>query len=125
MKEMTKKGDKSLSPNYKKAKMSMLEALKSEMSGMMGDDLKGLKKITVASPDKEGLKEGLDKAEEMLDKSEDAEEGEVCPECGMKHEDGMHKMPDGEMMSDEDMPLEEIEAKIKELEKLKMKKMME
>jgi hypothetical protein len=63
---MEKKGKGSLDPEYKSAKMDVLKALHKEMGDMMGSDLHGLKKVTVAAPDKEGLAEGLDKAEDML-----------------------------------------------------------
>lgn len=95
-------------------KKKLLEMLKEEMKGMMSEDrmgsdlaekLKGkkMKKVTVASDSEEGLMEGLDKAEDMLEKkqsfkdaflnrnkedmeeeSEDEmeDESEGCPMCG-------------------------------------------
>lgn len=63
-----KKSDGPMDPKYKDAKMSMLKALRDEMSGMMAGDLKsdGMKKVSVASDSKEGLESGLEKAHEML-----------------------------------------------------------
>ena len=71
----------------KMMKMKMLQDLKEEMLDEMGegmsDKMEGLKKVTVASPTEEGLKEGLSKAEEILkgrsmmmpkDKKEDKED---------------------------------------------------
>lgn len=74
------KGEK-LDPQYKDAKMSVLEEIKGLCENRMKDDLGGLKKVTVAAPDSEALKEGLSKAEDMVDKmpemaSEESEEEE-------------------------------------------------
>lgn len=117
---MEKKGKASLDPEYKSAKMGVLKDLHSKMGDMMGEDVKGLKKVTVAAPSKEGLTKGLDKAEELLSKGskfgfedeapEVSSEGMPCPECGEMHEEG--EMPHS---------LEEVEAKIAELEALKAK----
>lgn len=64
-----KKGGPAMDPKQKEAKMSMLQALKAEMSGMMKEDLQhpGMKKVEIAADDKEGLAHGLDKAKEMID----------------------------------------------------------
>ena len=69
-KMMEKKGsDKELDPMYKESKMSMLKALRDEMSQLMKGDLvkPGMKKVEVASDSPEGLSEGLDKAKDMMD----------------------------------------------------------
>lgn len=57
-----------MDPMKKDAKMSMLQALRGEMSGMMKEDLQkpGLKKVTVASDKPEGLAKGLDTAKELI-----------------------------------------------------------
>lgn len=104
---MEKKGKDSLDPEYKNAKMDVLKALHSEMGNLMGEDVKGFKKVTVAAPDKEGLSEGLEKAKEMVG------DGEVCSECGEVHE--------GEHAMEEEMSPEALDAKIEELLKLKEK----
>jgi cbb3-type cytochrome oxidase cytochrome c subunit len=106
---MEKKKPGKLSETYKNAKMSVLENLSNDMSGMLSDDVKGLKKVTVASKDAEGLKEGLDKAEELLSGSEDESEEESEEE--------------GQEMSSDSMGIDELDAKIAELEALKAKKM--
>lgn len=51
------------------AKMKMLEALKKLGHDSMAEEIfsKPMQKVTVAAPDKEGLKKGLDKAGEVLD----------------------------------------------------------
>lgn len=60
--------------NKKNAKMSVLQDLKKMMDDSIAGDLKGLKKVTVASDSKEGLKEGLEKAEDVLEGQEEMEE---------------------------------------------------
>jgi hypothetical protein len=69
MMEMLKKKKKSepLEPNYKKAKMGVLKDISDMASSDMGEGIKGLKKVTVASPDEEGLKKGLDLAGDIVD----------------------------------------------------------
>lgn len=90
----------------KDAKLSVLKHLREMASGMMGDDLKsGMKKVTVASDSTEGLKEGLNKAEDVV---EDMPEG-----------------MDDEMYSQEDMSLDEINAEMEHLMELKRKLMEE
>ena len=53
-------------------RMKSLQELKEEMMDEMGEDfaphMEGMKKVTVASDDDEGLEEGLDKAKEILKK---------------------------------------------------------
>lgn len=58
---------KGLSDVEKDAKMNVVKDLRDSASSMMKDKLGGLKKVTVASDSKEGLEEGLDKAEELLE----------------------------------------------------------
>lgn len=52
-------------------KMAALKNLRSMASGMMGGDLAGLKKVTVAAKDKKGLAQGLDKAKELVSDEDD------------------------------------------------------
>lgn len=73
-----KEGAEPLDENYKNAKMSMLEALRDEMHGMMKGDLDGAKKVEVLSDSAEGLKHGLDKAKDIV--AEKASEDEESPE---------------------------------------------
>lgn len=56
----------SMPDHEREAKMDVVKQMKSDMAELMGDKLKGSKKITVASDSKEGLKAGLDKAEQLL-----------------------------------------------------------
>ena len=48
------------------AKKAVLKEINGILGDEMGSKLKGLKKVTVASPTKEGLEAGLDKAKEAL-----------------------------------------------------------
>lgn len=88
---MDKKNDgKEIDPEYKNAKMSMLKALRDEMSGMMKDDLTkpGMKKVEVASDSPEGLSHGLDKAKEMMSPDEDdADEDSNSDQLGQDEAD--------------------------------------
>lgn len=96
---MAKKGaDDHMSPEYKSSKMAVLKALHDEMTKMMGGDLNGLKKVTVAAPDKAGLQEGLAKAKDMM--SKDAPEGAA--------DDHEHEAMEPD--ADEDEASEEMEA---------------
>ena len=90
----------------KDAKLCVLKELRKMASDMMGEDLKGMKKVTVAAPDKASLKAGLEKAEEMM-------ESEESPE--------MDEMEESEEESSEEMSADEIDAKIQELMEMKKK----
>lgn len=76
LKKKLKGKDAPIDGTQKKAKLSVLEQLLAEADSAMGDGLKDLKKITVAAPTVEGLKEGLEKAKETVEPSEEAEEVE-------------------------------------------------
>lgn len=68
-----KKDSPPMDEQEKSAKMSMLQALRKEMSDMMKDDLTGhsMKKVEIAGKDDADLKMGLDKAKDMLDSGDD------------------------------------------------------
>lgn len=75
---------KDMMPHEKKAKMSVLEELQKQAADAMGGKLDGVKKVSVMAPSKEGMKEGLEKAEEIL---EGMPEGESeMPEMEEEHE---------------------------------------
>lgn len=118
-----KKHARELSPVEKKAKMDILGKLSDEMGGLLGDKLRGLKKVTVASDSPDGLASGLDKAKEMLAQHGDEENSAH----GLDHEDEeaheelpLHSEEDSEE-HDEESPEdaedsdEDIDAKIREL----------
>lgn len=68
------KEGKMISPEKAKQKMSVLDELDDMMNGEMASKMKGLKKVTVAAKDSEGLEEGLEKAQEMIGEDEESEE---------------------------------------------------
>jgi hypothetical protein len=77
-KKLHKEGE--MDPMKKKAKIELVEELRSMAEDMMKQDLTGhmdgLKKVTVASDSKEGLKEGLEKAEHIVEGSPEGLESE-------------------------------------------------
>lgn len=81
MKKMLEKNDEKEMSMKKDAKLSALHGLKKMATDLMGEDLKsnleGMKKVTVASPDKEGLKLGLEKAKDMVSNQDETEESEM------------------------------------------------
>ena len=70
------KEGKTISADDAKQKMTVLDQLSSMMGGEMADKMKGMKKVSVMAKDDEGLKAGLEKAEEVIDDSEDDKEDE-------------------------------------------------
>lgn len=94
-----KREGKMLSPEAKDKKMEVIQELMEAMGSDMGEKIKGLQKVTIAAPDKEGLEEGLEKASEIVSESDEvmAEESE-------------------EEIDEESMSPEEIKAKIAELQ---------
>lgn len=64
---------KKMSEQEQETKMKVLQDIMDHMDSMMKGDMdgaKGLKKVTVASDSPEGLKEGLKKAEEIVEKKD-------------------------------------------------------
>jgi hypothetical protein len=121
---------KKMSPAAQKAKLAALKGAHKVASDMMKDDLSGLKKVTVASDSKSGLKEGLEKAEEMLGEK-DCSSCPGCPECEGEQDSEDSEMGESEgkeadaYEDDQDaaepMDMDELEKKIQELMKLKEK----
>lgn len=109
------KDKKEMSPLEKKAKLKALKGAHGMASDMLKGQLAGLKKVTVASDSKEGLKKGLEKAEEIVgeNEDEDSEMGEHDEAEAGEYEDAQ----EAAMPMDED----ELDAKIQELLKLKEK----
>lgn len=68
---------KKMDDREKEAKMGVLGSIKKMASDMMADDIKGMKKVVVAGNDEEAVKEGLDKAKELMGEEEKEEEPEV------------------------------------------------
>lgn len=105
-----------MSDAEKKAKMTALSEAHGMATDMLKDKVKGLKKVTVASDSKEGLKKGLKKAEDILgeqdSEDEEMEEGE---EEGQEEESDEYSPEVPEECDTE----EEIDALIAKLEEKK------
>lgn len=101
------KSQKDMKPLEKDAKMQAIGAMRKMASDEMVGPLKGLgaKKVSVMANSEEGLKEGLDKAEEIV------EDGLPSPE----------EMGEEESEEEQLNSPEEIDAKIAELEAMKAK----
>lgn len=101
MKKMMEKKGKKLDPMEQHAKMGVVQALSDQAGAMLGDKVKGLKKVDVASNSAEGLAAGLDKAKQMIKTKADmakpdglGEDAESAEE--ELHEDLDHDNEDGE-----------------------------
>ena len=108
-KKLAEQDGKPANPEKLKAKAGVVKDLMGSLKELMAGDLKGLKKVTVASDSPEGLKEGLEKAEEIVDKGSPEEESEEMKE------EGSESSPENED--------EKIASLEKELEELKAKKL--
>jgi hypothetical protein len=110
-----------------KAKASMAKELSSMLGDSMLDDMKGgMKKVTVASNNEEGLKKGLEKAEDILEKksmeeSESLEEESPEEMLGEEEEDKepKHMMHRERMGMKDDSEEESMSDLKKEIEMLK------
>lgn len=119
------KSGKKMSPAEAKGKLASLQELMKDMDSMMMDGMKGKKgmaKVSVMSDSPEGLKEGLEKAEDVIE-GESEEESEVTlPKFGSKQKSGalMEEEDFEEDSSDdsedsEESSEEELDRKIAEL----------
>jgi hypothetical protein len=102
-----------------RAKASMAKELSDMLGSDLTDDIKGaVKKVTVASDSEEGLKKGLEKAEDILEGDEEENESEDSEDSEESDKgEGMHmrhRYRHGQ--SDSESP-EEIEMKIEELKR--------
>lgn len=112
MKMLGKK--RSLSENEKKAKMDVMGELRDSAASAMSDKMDGLKKVSVMSDSKEGLKHGLDKAKSMFNKGgevvSDMDEA-VAEAENPYHDNDMakaeHAFPDHQDASEEEDPDQE------------------
>ena len=98
------------------ARTAVLQSMREKAANSMGEKLKGLKKVSVASDSKPGLAEGLEKAKEMLEGESLEHEMSESPEVEAIEEE-LDQKPDSELSE------EELDAKIAELVALKQQKM--
>jgi len=123
--ELMKKKKKGLDmePKEKEARMGVLKDIKKLATDSMGEDVKGLKKVSVMSDSKEGLKAGLEKAGDVVEEIADGREGEESgDEDNMLDADVKEDKP--EDMKDElsDMSDEELDRLMELIQARKSKK---
>lgn len=105
-----------LAPMEKDAHKKALLSLRKEATETMKPEFDGLKKVTVASDSPEGLKEGLDVAQEMS--GDEKLKGDMFPDAGAYDKDAEATMDEMHMeesgLSDEEkmMDLPTLEHKI-------------
>lgn len=104
--EVLKKA-KPLSDDGVKAKAAMLKKMMEMVKGGVGEELKGLKKVTVASDSPEGIEAGLEKAKELI-----AHETEETP-AEEKSETVSEEKSEEEKIAELEKQLEELKAKKK------------
>lgn len=118
---------KPMSSAHKEAKGSVLSDLMEHLGSMGLDKVKGMKKISIASDSKEGLKKGLSKAEEMVEGGAEAADDSEMSDHGQGLEASEDESPEHEMMEspEEEKSEEDKDAEIAELKaqlaKLQMK----
>lgn len=111
------------------AKMSVLNELRDMAMGMMGEKVKGklpgkeMKEVSVAAPDSDGLRKGLDLAKGLMPHDESGEPEEVADAMDHMGADESSHMGHEEA-EPEDMSVEEIDAMIQELQDHKQQKLM-
>lgn len=125
-----KKKKRELSDEERNAKLNVMKDMRDMAAGAMGDKIKKLKKVTVASDSEEGIKEGLDKAKEIVGNADPKGEGESedqecscgspsCEECSEEVEESEDS--DASPQDEEEMSEDEINKRLEELMKLKEK----
>lgn len=110
--DMMKQHQDQMSDKDVQAKLEVLKELIEMADGKEGQDYKdGLDKVTVAAPDKQGLKEGLKKAQDMLEKMP-GDKRSIMQEALENEDREMDTMDDMENQDDEENspePLDEDE----------------
>lgn len=114
LKDILSKGKKVEDGKYKDVKLGLLKELQRVMGGSMADELRGMKKVTVASPDKEGLEAGLEKAKEMVD-GEESEDSEKMVESEEIEDESEEEPVVAAEPTDVKKEIEMLEMKIAEL----------
>jgi len=109
MLEKKKSGKGEMDESKMSAKMDVLKELRDLAAGQAGESVKkGMQEVSVMAPDKEGLKEGLEMAEEVV---EEGPEGMAEMMAEAPESEEMEMMDDEDMEDeDEDMDDEDMEA---------------
>lgn len=128
LKLLRKKSDEQGGP-MKGPKMAAKAAMAKELSDLLGSDLadevKGVKKVTVASDSEEGLEEGLEKAQEVLksksmkDESDEMEDESEEMEDESEEESEEDESEESEEMADVEDEIAKLEKQIAQLKKKK------
>lgn len=113
LKKQKEQAKKPVDKDKLKAKAEMMKQLSELLGKDMAEDVKGMKKVTVASDSSEGLKEGLKKAKEIMDKKPDLEDEMK----DMEDESSEHEL---EESSEEENSDKEKEDEDSEIEGFKM-----
>jgi len=122
MKLLTKKAKEQKGPMHG-PRMDAKAAMAKELSDSLGSDImdgvKEMKKVTVASDSEEGLKEGLEKAEDVLESKMEKEEDESEEEM----EDSEEEMEDEKESPDLESEIAKLEKELEDKKKaLKLKR---
>lgn len=116
LEDLMKKAKKHpIDPKEAQAKMGILKEIHDMASGHMGDEVKGMKKVEVMSPDKAGLQAGLSKASDLV-KSAPGEGENMLGEAADEAEDNAaeHEEVGGEDGGEEDLDKPSAEHMIEE-----------
>lgn len=87
-----KKGMHKMRPMEQKAKMGVIEDLRNMADNAMGDKVKGLNKVTVASNSPQGLRHGLTKANDLM--SQQSNQDEMMAHGGTAGEHPLENLPE-------------------------------
>lgn len=122
MKLLAKKAKEQKGPMHG-PRMDAKAAMAKELSDSLGSDImdgvKEMKKVTVASDSEEGLKEGLEKAEDVLESKMEKEEDESEEEM----EDSEEEMEDEKESPDLESEIAKLEKELEDKKKaLKLKR---
>ena len=88
------------------AKANLMKSLSDEIGSDISKELTGVNKVTVASDSEEGLKDGLEKAEDILEGKENKESEDESEQEDME-----------ESSDDVNSQIAELEKKLEELKK--------
>lgn len=123
MSELLKKKSSgpAMDPKEKSAKMGVLKDIRDMAMGSMGDEIKGMKKVSVAAPDQAGLEEGLDTAKGIVGGTEDNGSLHEHPKASnFLTQQIDHEAEEGDLSAEDiDALIAELQAKKQELEQNK------
>ena len=118
-KDVLARGRKVEDGPYKHSKMRALDNLQKAMGDDMAEDVRGLKKVSVAAPSKEGLSQGLDKAQELLGADEGGKNivEEAAEGISEAVSEGSELGPKEGLEENHEVNNEDLASKVAEIEK--------